>query len=590
MRPLFSQPQTPTGLNRSNRLLSELRFLYVPSLGPVDLIKGRKGSYLGTTYPATVGAQGGKSVYFNNQTGIYFPRDPLVETPVASWAVLGQLNNAVTGQALFLKTYNNNTSEPYLSYGFQASTTAANYQIGTTIGSAGAFHTVPSKFLSTQYVPFLLVGTYDGLTLRYYGNGKLVSTLAYTGTLEYDATATGNLVVGTSSSAATPKNPLTGRIYQAAMWARVLSAAEIRAYTTNPWQLFASPKHRRTYSLPSGGTVYSESFTESGSGADLLTSLGIFPNAYSDAGAAADAASAAAVFPNTYSDAGAAADAASAAAVFPNTYSDAGAAADAASAAAVFPNTYSDAGAAADAASATSVYNISITDTGAATDYVSNGSLYADSLGEAGAASDALVATVVFNNTLLESGSLQDVLATAAQFNASLLDSGVASELVGGIGTFTVPLQESASAADFLSNGSLYSETLTEAGAASDSLLVVAVFQGGLTETGVALDSTGGTATYSDLASESGLAADTLSCVGIYAVALTESGIAIDAIIGNFAATLPAFDALLLQEQGASFGYTTNPGIAYVSGSTTDVPTLGISARFTINSTTPKAT
>ena len=550
MRPLFSQPQTPTGLNRSNRLLSELRFLYVPSLGPVDLIKGRKGSYLGTTYPATVGAQGGKSVYFNNQTGIYFPRDPLVETPVASWAVLGQLNNAVTGQALFLKTYNNNTSEPYLSYGFQASTTAANYQIGTTIGSAGAFHTVPSKFLSTQYVPFLLVGTYDGLTLRYYGNGKLVSTLAYTGTLEYDATATGNLVVGTSSSAATPKNPLTGRIYQAAMWARVLSAAEIRAYTTNPWQLFASPKHRRTYSLPSGGTVYSESFTESGSGADLLTSLGIFPNAYSDAGAAADAASAAAVFPNTYSDAGAAAD----------------------------------------AASATSVYNISITDTGAATDYVSNGSLYADSLGEAGAASDALVATVVFNNTLLESGSLQDVLATAAQFNASLLDSGVASELVGGIGTFTVPLQESASAADFLSNGSLYSETLTEAGAASDSLLVVAVFQGGLTETGVALDSTGGTATYSDLASESGLAADTLSCVGIYAVALTESGIAIDAIIGNFAATLPAFDALLLQEQGASFGYTTNPGIAYVSGSTTDVPTLGISARFTINSTTPKAT
>ena len=80
-----------------------------------------------------------------------------------------------------------------------------------------------------------LVGSYDGTTARFYSDGNLAVSAASSGC----RVVAGNVVMGSSAAG------LVGGQVSAA-WDRVLSDAEIKSLSTNPWQIF-KPIPRRIF-------------------------------------------------------------------------------------------------------------------------------------------------------------------------------------------------------------------------------------------------------------------------------------------------------------------------------------------------------
>src|SRR6185437_16688723 len=104
------QPSVGFGVDWSNPLTRGLVFLYQPaaSAAGLDLVRGRKGSILGTKYPIVGGVQG-KTTQWNGAGSIAFASDALLQ-PASQMTVSAYLRVRASMPAdtgILTKSYNN---------------------------------------------------------------------------------------------------------------------------------------------------------------------------------------------------------------------------------------------------------------------------------------------------------------------------------------------------------------------------------------------------------------------------------------------------------------------------------------------------
>lgn len=255
-----------------------------------------------------------------------------------------------------------------------------------------------------------------------------------------------------------------------AVWARKLSAAEVRAVSANPWQLFAPAPRRLWVGAAAGGNVYNVSISEAGSAsdsvsaqlaavatlaesaaaADAVSSIATLPASVSESGSASDSISTGAQYSASVTESASAADVVSALASLGASIAEAGNATDAVSAVGVLVASLAETAAAGDGVSSTAVLLAALTEAGSATDSVSAGSgnIYPVSISESGSAADSIVAALVAVAQLAESGSAQDSVSAALQALGAIAENASATDQVSAAATLLAQLLETGNAQD----------------------------------------------------------------------------------------------------------------------------------------------
>lgn len=223
-------------------LAANLEFLYV-GCTPIEVVKNRVGSFLGTSaYRAGVG---GKTVAFDGSSrSIVFPRDARLEiaSGFTAWAYvyIPSYTPASANDDFFCKAFNNNASAPFLSWSLgngSGSGGGVSTAIKAAIGIGSSLFTAEM----TCNVGLNLIGlTYDGANLRGWVGGVNKATTAATGSVNYDTSSAGNLIIGGSSGASVNKD-FRGDVYAAGFHSRVFSQSDFTRLADNPWQLFKAP-------------------------------------------------------------------------------------------------------------------------------------------------------------------------------------------------------------------------------------------------------------------------------------------------------------------------------------------------------------
>ena len=266
-RPWTVQPPPGTPIDWDNALTADLRFVYLPG-APYDLVGHRPIYTVGTNYGLTADNIG-ISTAWGGAGSAYVLRDPQLEPPYVTMAMYVARNGTLGSYArAFGKTYNNGGSTPYLSWdvewnpgGAGQDEVAGNVTLGTSLypGSATA---IPAG-------PVLIASSYDGSYERLYANGSEIASSGEVGTLGYDTSATGNLIISGASSAAVV-SPWIGAIYCAWVWGHALQQSQLEEHYRNPWQIFH--RRRRAYSIPtSSGAAGTAAITE---GSDTTSATG----------------------------------------------------------------------------------------------------------------------------------------------------------------------------------------------------------------------------------------------------------------------------------------------------------------------------
>ena len=234
-----SQPQGLVRVDQSNALSANIEFLYVGG-SLVDAAKGRIGSIIGT--PGNrVGASGLTLAYDGSSRAIQFPRDARLEpaSGFTAWMYIyvPAYTPASTNDDIFCKTYGNNGSAPYISWSIGNASSDGG---GTSTNFKLAF-AINGSLVTTQMtcpVGMHIVGvTYDGSNIVGYVDNAQATSLGAPGSVTYDTTSSGNLILGGSSGASVNKD-FRGDIYAAGFHSRVFSLRDFQVLSANPWQLF----------------------------------------------------------------------------------------------------------------------------------------------------------------------------------------------------------------------------------------------------------------------------------------------------------------------------------------------------------------
>jgi hypothetical protein len=248
------QPQQAVQVDWSNPLAANLQFLYA-GIELRDVAGGRAGSFIGSA-GSRVGP-GGRSVAFDGSSrSIVFPRDARLEVPsgltVWAYVCIPSYTPGTANDDFFCKTFNNNGSAPFLSWSLgngSGSGGGASTAIKAAIGVGSSLFTVEM----TCSVGLNLIGlTYDGANLRGWIGGANKATTAATGSVNYDTSSAGNLIIGGSSGASVNKD-FRGDVYAAGFHSRVFSQSDFARLADNPWQLYKAPARRIWAAVSAGG-------------------------------------------------------------------------------------------------------------------------------------------------------------------------------------------------------------------------------------------------------------------------------------------------------------------------------------------------
>jgi hypothetical protein len=278
---LTRQPQQAARIDWSNPITRGLVFAHTPTSLP-------NGSPLATRFG--IAAQRPKAIpEFSEKPG----SQNLPEVTLLGVALRNGTNNTASNQ-YFLRlrpTGNSNGTslgigtEPY--QGMNQVRLAVQYSDFASVGITGNF---PASPAAQQTV---VIGTVSvaALTMNLWADGNVIATgAAQNKTLFTGATTAFMGDAGGGGDNTGIPNLLC------AMWTRVLSAAEIKSITDNPWQLFAAPQRRMlvaTASAPAGNSytlpAAQGSYTITGNDAGLRVARRVIasPGAYTLTGNAA---------------------------------------------------------------------------------------------------------------------------------------------------------------------------------------------------------------------------------------------------------------------------------------------------------------
>jgi hypothetical protein len=246
------QPQGPGPVAAGSAIARNLEFAHNGAVWGRELARNRKASAIGTVL--TVIGPKGRSSAAGTTGSTFWGRDPSLEPTDAQGMTClvfarrtGTLGNFAR---IFNKTNSDGGGQPYISWGFEANTSGEGQNLVRWITNTGAFSLQRSAAINLvdATIPFMLVGTRQSSSMETWLNGTLVDTVASSGALSYDTTATGNVLVSGWSSAAAGGTFL-GDVYLAAFWSRKLANDEIKSLYVNPWQIFA-PIQREIWTGP----------------------------------------------------------------------------------------------------------------------------------------------------------------------------------------------------------------------------------------------------------------------------------------------------------------------------------------------------
>ena len=176
----------------------------------------------------------GQALSFNGSTQyVSVPRSSSLEptsVTVTAWVkVAGHLGHA---QAVLLKTYQNDSTPPWVSYGLGYDRNG-DYKFEMDVGntSDAIYYTQSNGALTPNEWEFI-AGTYDepSGTVSLYLNGKYDSGGTFTGPLLYDTTSSGGLYLSSDGGATPPY--ADGDIDDVRVYNRALSASEIQQLYT----------------------------------------------------------------------------------------------------------------------------------------------------------------------------------------------------------------------------------------------------------------------------------------------------------------------------------------------------------------------
>ena len=241
------QPPVGFGVDWSNPLTRGLVFLYQPaaSAAGLDLVRGRKGSILGSKYPI-VGAVQGKTTQWNGAGSIAFASDALLE-PTSQMTMSAYLRVRASMPAdtgILTKSYNNSDTPAYCLRGNYVGTLGGHNVAAIFRQTGNTYWISHSSLILSAGGASLFTGTLAASSISLYEFGNKVASTAGPSSIQYGG-GNGLILSGTSDAAATGE--LTGDIYLAAIWNRALSAAEVARFAANPWQLFAPTPAQRFY-------------------------------------------------------------------------------------------------------------------------------------------------------------------------------------------------------------------------------------------------------------------------------------------------------------------------------------------------------
>lgn len=238
------QPQGAARIAWGNSLTAGLIFASIPGIGgakPVDIVGERQAVTVGGTPAAIVPGQEGWSQGWTTTQSDYYERDTALEPANVTWGCFMRRTGTVGSYAHpFGKTYNNGGSTPFASWTLEFNNAGSGQDVITTFGTDGSTIGRTTNYTHADTtVPFLALGDFDGSQIRLWVDGVFrVFNVGFSGTIGYDTTSTGRLILSGNSSASVVE-PWNGDIYLAVAWNRLLAAEEHQALAANPWQLFA---------------------------------------------------------------------------------------------------------------------------------------------------------------------------------------------------------------------------------------------------------------------------------------------------------------------------------------------------------------
>jgi hypothetical protein len=257
----FRYPTIDAEIDYGNEISKGLSFAVLfnqPNTLPVDLVRRIKAGGFVTSNYATKRAIGGRTIDWQNNGSIWYPRGPSFEKLPwnMSWAAFlrrgGTLNSNATP---FGKSWNNAGGSPFLSYAFtyNAGGAGQNFARADLAEHLTSLTSTSSVNIGETTIPHIIAATADGDTLTLYNNGLKKTDLAYTGPITFDTSnTTGNFIISGLSNASVV-NPWNGDIYWVLIWQRTLSQNELRELYKDPYQLFKPIKRRFIFPVAQAG-------------------------------------------------------------------------------------------------------------------------------------------------------------------------------------------------------------------------------------------------------------------------------------------------------------------------------------------------
>lgn len=255
-----NQPPVGAQIDFGHPLAEGLTF-YVPFNAAAGIQKallpaGLPGTTVGSVpAPNWVTTPGGKSHNFNAAWSVWYERGPWVE-PANAVTLVTRLRRTGNASSPVDKT-NNNGSSPFTSYAIEWNPGAAGQDtFRADVTTGGTFHNgaTVSGFGSTLNQTTVGISYISG-SLKAYANGILKdNTTSVTGSITYDTTTSGRFIVSGASSAGAVA-PWNGSIYYAAVWNRILTAAEMEWLHYEPYAMLV-PTKRKKFFLPVLGRAF----------------------------------------------------------------------------------------------------------------------------------------------------------------------------------------------------------------------------------------------------------------------------------------------------------------------------------------------
>lgn len=209
---------------------------------PRDLIAARLGTLTSVTWGGGAQSQGG--VFQSSNNAVTFTQDTALRPTAITIVCIALAQNSATGGILVCGGNFNGTNVPYLLSAGSPTSGAKGFAFYN-----GAWKQSSNSKSWMDGLWHVFVGTYDGLTLSFYVDGKLDSSGSFTGSLP---TSNANaLSIGRYPNDGF--NYLTG--YQAftGIWNYAWPAGQVAEFQRmGPNGLFVPDSVRRFYSIPAG--------------------------------------------------------------------------------------------------------------------------------------------------------------------------------------------------------------------------------------------------------------------------------------------------------------------------------------------------